>query len=169
MITDIDSFLRYFGGVNRRAVRDVGSLPPEAERWQPPPGQGENAWTIAQLVAHMAASRLFFARAYCGDGWLAQPWDGTTSTREEWVAALNASAAAMETRLTGTPDAWLTRRIESMDTPDQTVAGWRVLMMGVEHDVHHRSQIDTYAGISGWEVQQIFGRRAEEVGLSPSR
>jgi uncharacterized damage-inducible protein DinB len=54
-----------------------------------------------------------------------------------------------------------------MDAPGQSLAGWRVLMMGIEHDIHHRSQIDTYAGIAGWEVQQIVGRIAEEVGLNP--
>ncbi len=32
MITDIDAFLRYFDGVHRRALRDIGALPPEAER-----------------------------------------------------------------------------------------------------------------------------------------
>jgi hypothetical protein len=38
-------------------------------------------------------------------------------------------------------------------------------MMMLEHDVHHRSQIDTYAGLEQWPVQQIFGRTAEEVAL----
>jgi hypothetical protein len=69
MITDIASFLGYFEGVNKRALRDIGSLPAAAETWR--------------------------------------------------------------------------------------------------HDVHHRSQIDTYAGIAGWPVQQIFGRTAEQVGLQP--
>ena len=168
VITDIDAFLKYFSGVNRRAIRDVGSLPAEAETWQPPSGAGERSWSIGQLVSHMAASRLFFLSAYCGEGWTPKPWHEPTRTRAEWVAALTTSAAMTEARLATTPDEWLVRRIAGMDTPDQTIAGWRVLMMGVEHDVHHRSQIDTYAGIAGWEVQQIFGRKAEEVGLSPS-
>jgi uncharacterized damage-inducible protein DinB len=37
-------------------------------------------------------------------------------------------------------------------------------MMMLEHDVHHRSQIDTYAGLNGWEVPQIYGRAAEQIG-----
>ena len=41
------------------------------------------------------------------------------------------------------------------------VAGWRVLMMLVEHEVHHRSQIDTYAGLNGWSPPDIFGMSAE--------
>ena len=37
-------------------------------------------------------------------------------------------------------------------------------MMMVEHDIHHRSQIDTYAGINGWPVPDIYGRSAETIG-----
>jgi uncharacterized damage-inducible protein DinB len=167
VITSIEAFLRYFDGVNRRAVRDVASLPIDAESWHPPAGSGENGWTIGELVGHMAASRLFFVTAYRDQGWHAQPWAGPTATHEQWVAALDGSAEAMHEQLAGTPNEWLERRLDAMDAPGESLAGWRVLMMGIEHDIHHRSQIDTYAGIAGWEVQQIFGRTAEEVGLNP--
>jgi len=62
-----------------------------------------------------------------------------------------------------TPADWLTRRIEMIDTPGQSLAGWRLLMMMLEHEVHHRSQIDTYAGLQGWPVPDIFGRSAESI------
>ena len=169
MITDIASFLRYFEGVNKRALRDVGSLPAAAQTWRPPSGDGEAGWSIGELVGHMAASRMFFVGAYCGDGWIPVPWPKPTTTRPEWVAALTESGAMLDERLPQTPDDWLQRRIESMDTPGRTFSGWRGLMMMMEHDVHHRSQIDTYAGMEGWPVQQIFGRRAEDVGLQPRR
>jgi uncharacterized damage-inducible protein DinB len=42
-------------------------------------------------------------------------------------------------------------------------------MMMVEHEVHHRSQIDTYAGLNGWEPPHIYGRSAEQVGLARDR
>ena len=31
-------------------------------------------------------------------------------------------------------------------------SGWRILIMLFEQEVHHRSQIDTYAGRAGWDV-----------------
>jgi uncharacterized damage-inducible protein DinB len=37
-------------------------------------------------------------------------------------------------------------------------------MMMLEHDIHHRSQIDTYAGLNGWDVPQIYNRSAETIG-----
>ena len=30
-----------------------------------------------------------------------------------------------------------------------------------EHDIHHRSQIDTYAGLQGWSPPDSFGMSAE--------
>jgi uncharacterized damage-inducible protein DinB len=50
-----------------------------------------------------------------------------------------------------------------IDTPGQTLSGWRLLMMMLEHEVHHRSQIDSYAGLEGWPVPDIFGRSAESI------
>ena len=38
-----------------------------------------------------------------------------------------------------------------------------------EHDIHHRSQIDTYAGMNGWDPPDIYGRAAETIaGLQES-
>jgi uncharacterized damage-inducible protein DinB len=69
-----------------------------------------------------------------------------------------------------TPADWLTRRVEMIDTPGATLSGWRLLMMMVEHEVHHRSQIDTYAGLQGWPVPQIFDRSAESIeALQPEQ
>jgi uncharacterized damage-inducible protein DinB len=162
VITSIDAFLRYFDAVHRRALRDVAALPPEADGWRPGRGEGENAWSINQIVGHMAGSRLYFASAYRGEGWLSPP-PPDVSARDRWLPALDASHAEFHRRLEGTPDAWLTRKVQMIDT-DASLSGWRVLLMMVEHDVHHRSQIDTYAGINGWDVPDIFGRSAETIG-----
>jgi hypothetical protein len=35
VVIGIDAFLRYFEGVDKRALRDVGLLPDEAESWVP--------------------------------------------------------------------------------------------------------------------------------------
>jgi uncharacterized damage-inducible protein DinB len=169
VIQSIESFVRYFEGVCRRAVRDVRMLPVEAEAWKPSTGAGEGGWSIAQIVEHMAASRLFFATAYRGQGWIANPWPGPTRTREDWQGALQSSAEEVRDQLASTPDEWLWRKVEPMDPKDHPASGWRLLMMMTEHDIHHRSQIDTYAGLMGWPVAQIYGRTAEEVGLAAQR
>lgn len=162
MITSIDAFLRYFEAVHRRAVRDVAALPPEADNWRPSTGEGEKAWSINGVVGHMASSRLYFASAYRGEGWIFPP-QADTSRRERWVPVLEESAAAFRRQLEGTPDEWLTRKVQMIDS-DGAISGWRALMMMVEHDIHHRSQLDTYSGINGWDVPHIYGRSAEQVG-----
>jgi hypothetical protein len=46
MINTIGDFLRYFDAVNRRALRDIGALPVEADGWAPAIGDGEKSWSI---------------------------------------------------------------------------------------------------------------------------
>jgi len=168
MITDIESFLRYFDAVHRRTVRDVTALPPAAEGYRPATGEGENAWSINDIVRHMAGSRLYFARAYRGEGWYFGDPLRPVNSQADWVPCLEEAAAEFRRRLEGTPDDWLARRVPMIDT-DGSLSGWRILMMCLEHEVHHRSQIDTYAGLEGWPVAHIFGRSAESIGLQRKR
>ena len=161
MFPTIDYFLRYFDGIHRRAIRDVGTLPPQADGWRPARGTGERAWSINDIVGHMATSRLYFASAYRGEGWIMneQP---DVSRHDRWLPALEGSADDLRAALQPTPNGWLRRKIPMIDT-DGELSGWRILMLMVEHDIHHRSQIDTYAGINGWDPPDIYGRTAEAV------
>ena len=164
MITDSQAYLRYFDSVHRRTLRDVDALPAAAENWAPPSGEGENAWSIAEIVRHMAESRLYFAKAYRGEGWIFDWTAPITESRSSWLPALEASAQEFRRRIQASPGEWLNRRVKMIDT-DGELSGWRVLMMLLEHEVHHRSQIDTYAGLQGWDVPQIFDRYREQVEL----
>lgn len=168
MFTGIDAYLNYFEGAHRRTVRDVSALPPEAAQYTPAAGQGENAWGIGEIVRHMAGARLYFVRAYRGEGWYFSDELMDTDSYDSWVPCLEQSAKLVIERLSDTPSEWLTRKIQMIDT-DRALSGWRILMMNLEHEVHHRSQIDTYAGLKGWDVPQIYGRSAEEVGWQRER
>jgi uncharacterized damage-inducible protein DinB len=162
VITSVAAFLKYFEAVNRRAMRDIGALPPSADGWTPAAGGGEKAWGINKLIGHMCGSRLYFASAYLDEGWIS-PAPPDVSARESWLPALQQSFDMFQARLAGTPDEWLERRIEMIDSSG-SLAGWRLLLMMMEHDIHHRSQVDTYAGLNGWDVPQIFNRKAETIG-----
>ena len=176
MITSIAAYLKYFESVNRRDVRDVAALPAQAEGWRPANGEGENAFTINQLVGHIAGQRFYFLAAYMGEGWTearinALPGSALrprrpridVSTREQWVPALEDSAREFGETLAQTPDDWLQRKIPSIDSA-VSFSGWRLLMMMLEHDISHRSQIDTYAGMNDWDPPQIYNRTAEKIG-----
>ncbi len=168
MITDPNEFLRYFDSVHRRTLRDINALPPAAERWAPPAGEGEKAWSIAEIVRHIAESRLYFARAYRGEGWIFDWPVPITESQSSWLPTLEAAATEFRRRIQGTPTEWLSRSVLLIDT-DGTVSGWRILMMMLEHEVHHRSQVDTYSGLEGWDVPHIYGRSREEVELQQDR
>jgi uncharacterized damage-inducible protein DinB len=170
MITDIASYLRYFDSVRRRTERDVLALPPEAAAWRPPAtSRGEAGWSIGDIVGHIGSARLYFARAYRDEGWIATPPELDPADQRTWLPWLRRSAERFVAMLEGTPDEWLGRRIEMIDTPG-SLSGGRMLLMMLEHEVHHRSQIDTYAGLQGWPVPDIFERSAETIAaLQPAQ
>ena len=168
MITDIASFLRYFDSVRRRTERDVAALPPAAAAWRPPAREGEAAWTIGEIVGHIGAIRAYFASAYRGEGWITVPVEMDPADQATWLPWLRVTAERFVARLEGTPPEWLGRRVPMLDSPG-TLAGWRILMMMLEHEAHHRSQIDAYAGLQGWPVPDIFERSYESVeALQPA-
>lgn len=169
MITDIASYLSFFESVRGRTERDVAALPPAAVDWTPPALEGEAGWTIGQIVGHIGASRLYFASAFRDEGWLWEEAAMDPRDQSTWLPWLETSAARFVALLRDAPDTWLTRRIEMIDSPGRALSGWRLLMMMLEHEVHHRSQIDTYAGLQGWPVPQIFGRTKESIdALQPA-
>ncbi len=166
MISTVESYLQWFEGVNRRAIRDIGALPEAAETWSPPLLEGERGWNISELVRHMAAARRFSIKAYLGQGWHPEVWPGGMRSVADWVNALTDSGAQVRALLEKTPNDWLARPVMGQDGA-RSIPGWRILINMAEHDIHHRSQVDTYAGLNGWGVQQIFGIKAEDAGLSP--
>lgn len=169
MITDIASYLRFFDSVRRRTERDIAALPPEAGAWRPPDGQRETDWTIGDIVGHIGSARLYFASAYRGEGWITISPELDRNDARTWIPWLQSSADRFSDLLRDTPTQWLTRKIEMIDTPG-ALSGWRILMMMLEHEIHHRSQIDTYAGLEGWPVPDIFERSAEAIGaLQPAQ
>src|SRR5262249_53429338 len=110
-----------------------------------------------------------FASAYRGDGWILTPPDIDRADQGTWLPWLRSSAERFATLIRETPADWLGRRIEMVDTPG-TLPGWRLLMMMLEHEVHHRSQIDTSAGLEGWAVPQLFERTFESIpALQPEQ
>ena len=88
MLTDPQEFLRFFFSIHRRTMRDIQALPPEAQNWTPPMGEGEKSWSINQIVHHICESRMYFARAYRNEGWL-YDWDvPSTEQQSDWIPAL---------------------------------------------------------------------------------
>lgn len=163
MISDIGAFLDWFEGVHRRTARDVSILPDEAATWSPSAGSHEEAWGVPKLVQHIAESRLYFAGAFLGRGWVWDAWPVELGPKDGWVPALDDSLARFKEELSSAPNDRLRTKVELIGAPDRKVSGWRTLMMMAEHEVAHRAQIGAYAGLNGWPVAQIYGRDNEWV------
>lgn len=152
-----ETFLAWLESVHRRTVRDVSSLPPEAATWRPAPvGDAGEAWGIPELVAHLAEARGYFADAATGRGWVWKSWPVSLPTQADWIAALEESFASCRVQLAAGLDP--SRRVSQIGDPARMVSAWRVCMMLAEHEIAHRAQIATYAGLNGWPVPQLFGR-----------
>lgn len=165
MFAHVQDFVRWFEGVHRRTLRDVSLLPDEAATWLPatPDPESGVAWGVPDLVAHLAEGRLYFTGAFLNRGWIWDPWPSRPETKDAWIEALDSSFAAMRDALDGVPDSTVTCRIELISVPDKTISAWRALMMMAEHEIAHRAQIGTYAGLNGWPTAQIFDRTNEWV------
>lgn len=135
----------------------MASLPPAAVAWRPPLIEGEVEWSIGQIIA---VSRLYFASAYRNEGWLWAASEMDVDDQRSWLPWLDVSAARLTAFLKDTLDEWLTRRIELIDTPGHALSGWRLLMMMLEHEVHRRSQVNSYAGLQGWPVPDNLRKQA---------
>src|SRR3989475_7407161 len=103
MISDIASYLRFFDSVRRRTERDVAALPTEAAAWRPAALGGEAGWSIGDIVGHIGGSRLYFASAYRGEGWVSALPEIDRADQRTWGPWLQASAERFVARLLDTP------------------------------------------------------------------
>jgi len=136
MITELAWCLRFFDTVRRRTERDVVALPPAAA-WRPPAAGGDGGWGIGQIVGHIGASRLYFASAYRGEGWIWGENGADPSGRGCHGSSGRRSASAP---FSARDPCGVARPPRGDDRYARRHAlGWRVLMMMIEHEVHHRS------------------------------
>ena len=157
MITSIAEFVKYFDGVRRRTVTAVDRVGAPLASFKPRPAE----WTCGEIVRHLAGAERFFVTKVVEDRFSADlelgPDEGWRVTR----ARLDDVHRAAMSRLTALPDARLHEKVSDLD--GGRVSAWRFLMAMVEHEIHHRSQLDAWLAMAGAEPPQIYGYRMEEV------
>lgn len=161
MFTSMAGFARYFESVRERTLRFIAAIPPDQIDFSRHPGK----YTLGDLIRHIAASETMFAEAALDGRWV---YGGHArelgASKEQAVAYLAAQHAAVMARLAAAPDAALNEKRPTLD--GHPVSAWRILMLMVEHEVHHRSQISQYLVDLGVEPPQIFGKLMEELPRS---
>ncbi len=158
MIRDPGSFADYFAGVRRRTLVVARALPAEAMDWRPRAGE----LTAGDLLRHMAGTQRMYLGALRGQGWHYPGHDRSLAPdRDAAIALLEERQRELEEALRSLPAEVLAAR--RADLAGRTFSAWRILMLLVEHEVHHRSQLDCYLSEMGVTPPHLFGVGMEEL------
>ena len=157
MITSVHEFVKYFDGVRRRTVTAVDRVTPPLAAFKPRPED----WTCGEIVRHLAGAERFFVTKVVEDRFTTDLDLGPDESWHITRARLDEIHRAEMTRLAALPDVRLSEKAADLD--GGRVSAWRFLMAMVEHEVHHRSQLDAWLALAGTEPPQIYGYRMEDV------
>jgi uncharacterized damage-inducible protein DinB len=157
MIASVAEFTRYFEGVRRRTQAAVDRLTPDLLDWRPRPGE----WGCGEIVRHLIGAERFFVTKVVEDRFTDDLDPGPALDLPATRARLVEVHRAEMDRLATLGDDRLQHRLRDLD--GGAVRAWRFLMAMVEHEVHHRSQLDSYLAAAGAEPPQLYGYRMEDV------
>lgn len=159
MLRDMISYLPYLERIRERTLLAIDRIPPEQFHWSPRAGE----FTIGDLVRHIASAEPMFIDASFGIGWRYQGHGA-----EQWGDTLEAARKKLDD-----VHQECIRRLKNADNdvlfskqPDlagNPISAWRILMLLIEHEIHHRSQLDCYLMLLGVEPPQVFGVKMESL------
>lgn len=168
MLSSIGDFVRYFEGVRRRTWAAVDCVTAEILDWRP----WARALSPGEIIRHLAGAERFFVTKVVDDRWTDALDPGPSLDLDATRALLAAAHREEMARLLAVPDARLRERVA--DLGGAGVSVWRLLMAMVEHEIHHRSQLNSRLSAAGVDAPPIFGYQMEEViararATSPSK
>ena len=158
-ITNIESFLEYYGRVHERTLKVISAIPRARLEWT----FKEGKFTLGDLVRHIATiERYMYAENMenkpsrypgCGTN-LADGYDETL----RYFNRLHAESLAIFRKLT--PE----NLKEKCVTPGGiSITKWKWLRAMVEHEIHHRGQLFIYLSLLGIPTSPLYGLTSEEV------
>ncbi len=167
-ITNIESFLDYFGKIHERTMRVARAIPPDKVEWSYAPGK----FTPGDLVRHIACTeRYVFGEnvqnkpsRYSGCGReLAEGHENVLAFFER----MHAESMAIFARLT--PEDLKNKCL----TPDgHPITTWKALRLLTEHEIHHRGELYLCLSMLGVKTPPLYGLTSEQLkelseGLRP--
>jgi uncharacterized damage-inducible protein DinB len=157
VISSVGEFVQYFEGIRRRTLAAVARVTPALADYRPRPDE----WTCGQIVEHVTRAERFFVTKVAEGRFTADLDPGEPQAWETTRAQLDAVHRVELARLAAVPDARLAERLPDLD--GGTIKAWRFLMAMVEHEIHHRSQLDAWLALAGTEPPQIYGYTVEQA------
>jgi uncharacterized damage-inducible protein DinB len=157
VITSVGEFMQYFEGVRRRTLAALERVTPALADYRPRPDE----WTCGQIVQHLAGAERFFVTKVAEDRFTHDLEPGPPEAWAATRARLETVHRTEMTRLASVPDARLAEKVGDLD--GGRIRAWRFLMAMVEHEVHHRSQLDAWLALAGTAPAQIYGYSMEQA------
>jgi len=136
MLSSVQDFVKYFEGVRRRTWTTVDRVTPETLDWAPRSGE----FTCGEIIRHLAGAERFFLARIVHDRWTDDLEPGPFLDYPATRARLETTHSEQMLRLLELPDHRLHESIQDLEGGQVKI--WRFLMAMVEHEVHHRSQLD---------------------------
>lgn len=158
-ITDIKSFLEYYGKIRQRTNRLIAVIPPEYMDWAYKLGK----FTIADIIRHIAAmERYMFAENVLGkpciySGCGKELADGY----ERVIDYFNKKHEESLVIFKSLSDEDLQRKCLTPRNAPITI--WKWLRAMTEHEIHHRAQLYIYLNLLDVKTPPMFGLSSEEV------
>jgi len=158
-ITNINTFLDYYGKIRERTNRLIAVIPPEYMDWAYRPGK----FTIADQIRHIAAiERYMFAETILG-----KPCSYSGCGKEladgynEIIGYFNEKHEETLAILKKLSNDDLQRKCL---TPAKTpITVWKWLRAMTEHEIHHRAQLYIYLNLLDVKTPPMFGLSSEEI------
>jgi len=139
VIADIEEFIKYFHGQRRRTQWVLDAFPPDKAGWRPWPGE----MSAAEIICHVAAAHLMYATVAAHDHWEIEDYEESAVSWERAVRYFHRKTEAALDLLRPLSNATLKQKRHRLDNSLPTSA-WRFLMLMIEHEVHHRAQLESY-------------------------
>ncbi|MFC1936273.1 DinB family protein [Chloroflexota bacterium] len=158
MIESIQAFLKYSQGIRRRTLAAIEALPPDKIDWAPAEGE----FTCGEIIHHIGSIELMNSRVFAGQSFGYPGHESALGTsKAAAIEYLNACQQQATAILQALPDGALLEK--QADLTGRPTSAWRFLMASIEHEVHHRSQLDTYLKLMETEPPQLFGVFMEDL------
>lgn len=158
MINSVQNFVDYFSSVRKRTLNFARLIPEDKLDWSPKAGE----FTCADIVRHLAAGEKMFIGVVTQGKWKYDGHEGKQATLAELLAELDQAHAEAMDALKSLPDAELNQPRPAFEGK-LPIKAWRWLMVMVEHEIHHRSQLASYLMLMGITPPHLTGIGVEDL------
>ena len=160
MFQSTADFIKYFDSIRRRTMNYICVVPSERLDWAPK----EDEFTCADIIRHIIVTEKMFVRVATEGRWQYESHElEREQSLDELIALLEFTHAEAMEMLKQFPDQDLNEPRFGPKGEGHPLKAWRWLMVMVEHEIHHRSQLAVYLSLMGVQPPHIFGLGVEDL------